>query len=199
MPDTSIQDILYKASLLNTFIPARGIRIPDTIIQGTDTPTTGNEVPNTTIHDTRDDILDIRDKDTDQGIVKTDQGKVMKYGVYNFKCVNKYQKRKKKLVQLYKETRGNIGISCKGARIARYTFTLWLEDDPEFKRAIDDVEQDLNDEVRDALIGKAVDKHDMQAIQFQLRKRDARYADSPTTLQQFNISDRMKLEIVSDE
>lgn len=49
---------------------------------------------------------------------------------------------------------GNITKACVDANIARSTHYLWMETDPEYKAAVEDVTEQLIDHVEDKLIEK---------------------------------------------
>ena len=92
--------------------------------------------------------------------------------------------KKDQAIELWRETRGHISNICRSLGIARSTFYEWMQD-PEYARKLIDAEQELGDDVRDALIQKIADG-DMTAIIFYLKKRHPDFVDKPTTLVQVN-------------
>ena len=86
--------------------------------------------------------------------------------------------KKHKLIQLWKDTRGNITEMCAAVKVQRNTFYSWLKKDPEFNKAIQDAEWGLHDEVRDALIQKIAEGSSSD-IQFYLKKRHPDFMDKP--------------------
>lgn len=112
------------------------------------------------------------------------------------KQLDKLDKRtikKAKVVELWRETRGHISNICRAAGISRQTFYTWLKQDKDFANAVIEAEQELNDDVRDALIQKIADG-DMTAIIFYLRKRHPDFMDRPSTAVQINFN-----KIIQDE
>ncbi len=61
-----------------------------------------------------------------------------------------------KAVELWRETRGHVTNVCQALGIHRSTFYRWLGRHPEFAQALLDAEAELNDDMRDVLIDKAV-------------------------------------------
>lgn len=84
------------------------------------------------------------------------------------------------VVELWRETRGHISNICRATGISRQTYYDWMKDDPEFALAIHNVEQELNDDMRDALIQKGADG-DMGAITFYLKARHPDFKPQPYT------------------
>lgn len=88
--------------------------------------------------------------------------------------------KKAKAIELWRETRGHISNMCRAIPITRKTFYSWMKKDPEFATAIVGAEEELNDDVRDALIQKIADG-DMTAIIFYLKNRHPDYLQHKTT------------------
>jgi len=112
--------------------------------------------------------------------------------------LNRSAIKKMQAVELWRQTKGHISDICRTIGISRTTFYDWLKKDKEFANAIIDAEQELNDDVRDALIQKIADG-DMTAIIFYLKKRHPDFQDRPAILQQFNVGGEMNVEFVKDE
>jgi hypothetical protein len=101
--------------------------------------------------------------------------------------------KKKKFIEAYEKTNGNITDSASIAGIARATYYNWLEKDDGFAMRILDSEADLNDEIRQVLISKAADG-DMTAVIFYLKNRHPDFKQQPNILIQQNFS-----KILEDE
>ena len=92
----------------------------------------------------------------------------------------------------------HISDSARAVGISRTTFYEWLKKDNKFAQAIIEVDEELNDEMKSALIHKAQDG-DTTALIFWLRRKHPEFKDPHLQLnQQFNIKD-LKLEIVEDK
>ena len=97
------------------------------------------------------------------------------------------QAKKKRVIELYRQTNGHITNSCKAAGVGRKTYYDWLEKDEKFALAIAEAEAELNDEMRQVLIDKA-GSGDMTAVIFYLKYRHPDFKKQPTLIvnQQFN-------------
>lgn len=101
---------------------------------------------------------------------------------------------KKKFIESYQKTNGNITDSAAITGIARGTYYNWLEADKDFAMAILDSEANLNDEIRQVLISKAAEG-DMTAVIFYLKNRHPDFKPQPTTLIQNNFGENAKKEL----
>ena len=105
--------------------------------------------------------------------------------------------KKKRIIELWRETRGHVSNTCRAVPITRKTFYSWLKKDQKFAQALVDAEAELNDDVRDALIQKIADG-DMTAIIFYLKKRHPDFKDKKTWGGRFSGDDKgnMKIEFI---
>ena len=77
--------------------------------------------------------------------------------------------KKESFIEAYKKTFGNITECCKACEIkTRKTYYRWLEDDPEFKEAIENIEPDdcFIDFCEDALTKKIKDGDSITIVSF---------------------------------
>lgn len=93
--------------------------------------------------------------------------------------------KKRKFLEAYSQTNGNITDSSRIAGIDRTTYYNWLKDDSDFALQVLDHEAELNDEIRQVLIQKAAEG-DMTAVIFYLKNRHPDFKPQPGVLQQFN-------------
>jgi len=105
--------------------------------------------------------------------------------------------KKKRLIQLWKDTRGHVSDMCSAANVTRKTFYKWLKVDKEFNQDIQDAEWGLHDEVRDALIQKIADGSSSD-IQFYLKKRHPQFKDKKIKAARFDMK-QMKVEFIDYE
>jgi hypothetical protein len=61
---------------------------------------------------------------------------------------------KKVVLEMLAKTRGVVSTACESANIARSTFYDWCNNDPEFKQAVDDINEAAIDFVESKLIEK---------------------------------------------
>lgn len=61
---------------------------------------------------------------------------------------------KKTVLEMLEKTRGIVSSACISANVARSTFYGWCNDDPEFKQAVDDINEAAIDFVESKLIEK---------------------------------------------
>lgn len=106
--------------------------------------------------------------------------------------------KKEQVVELYRQFRGNITLSCQTAEISRTTYYKWLETDQAFQQAIIDAEAELNDEIRDVLVGKA-GEGDMTAVIFYLKSRHPDFKQNNGFIQQINVGKEMKVDFLDAE
>lgn len=61
---------------------------------------------------------------------------------------------KKRFIEVLKKSRGIISSACESVDMSRQTYYNWLEADPEFKQAVDDVQESMIDFVESKLMQK---------------------------------------------
>ena len=87
------------------------------------------------------------------------------------RSLRQFEHRKKApFLEFYGQTRGNISQSASAAGIARGTYYNWLKSDEDFRQIKETLDQDLNDEMRSALIDLAGGGN-LGAIIFYLKNR----------------------------
>ena len=80
--------------------------------------------------------------------------------------------KKKAFLEAYIRQLGNVTNSCKEAGIHRRTYYVWLDNDPEFKEAIENTEPDeLILDIAEHELFKAVRNGDMKATFFLLNNK----------------------------
>jgi len=82
--------------------------------------------------------------------------------------------KKKLFLDYFKRLLGVISAACKGAEIDRGTYYNWKKDDPEFARAVSEIQTEECEEVEGRL-KKGILKDSMRAITFFLEKRHPFY------------------------
>lgn len=75
--------------------------------------------------------------------------------------LDKMDTNKKAVLQMLEKTRGIVSSACISANIARSTFYLWCNEDPEFKQAV----EDINEAAIDFVESKLIEKIDGIAVQ----------------------------------
>jgi len=77
----------------------------------------------------------------------------------------------------------HIAQSCKAVPMQRSTYYSYLQHDPEFKRAVDEVEEEIIDNAEKALLG-AVQLMDSQSLKFFLSRKAKKrgYGDEDVNL-----------------
>ena len=78
--------------------------------------------------------------------------------------------KKGRFLEYYGITRGNISKSASAAEVSRTTYYTWLKEDDQFKAIKETLDQELNDEMREALINLAGEGN-LGAIIFYLKSR----------------------------
>lgn len=68
--------------------------------------------------------------------------------------INEADNRKQNLLAALRETRGIVSIACVRAGVARRTFYNWLDTDADFRRSVEDV----NEEAVDFVEGKLLER-----------------------------------------
>lgn len=61
---------------------------------------------------------------------------------------------KKRFLEILKQSRGIISSACESVDMSRQTYYNWLEADPEFKVAVDEVQESMIDFVESKLMQK---------------------------------------------
>jgi hypothetical protein len=75
------------------------------------------------------------------------------------------EQKKEELLQALKDTYGIVSSACEKANVGRTTCYEWYRDDPEFKQAVDLINQDTGDFVEGALL-KRIKEGDTTGIIF---------------------------------
>lgn len=84
--------------------------------------------------------------------------------------------KKEHFLRSYAETLGHISNACQTVKISRQTYYNWLEDDPDFKQAIDNIDDSFIDLAESALRTNIENKV-QRAIEFYLcNKKKSQYA-----------------------
>ena len=91
------------------------------------------------------------------------------------------QPKKSMFLEFYGKTRGNISVSAKAVDIARGTYYNWLKSDEQFKTIKETLDEELNDEMRQALIDLAGEGN-LGAIIFYLKRRHPEFKQVPPTI-----------------
>ena len=78
--------------------------------------------------------------------------------------------KKRNFLELWRESMGNVTECSRAVGIGRTTYYDWLDKDPVFAQLLAEVEGELNDEMRQALIEKGR-SGDLGAIIFYLKNR----------------------------
>lgn len=85
--------------------------------------------------------------------------------------------KKIRFLEFYRETRGHVSNSARGAEIDRSTYYEWMKTDPLFAYWKEEADAELNDDMREALIQKGADG-DLGAIIFYLRNRHPEFKNN---------------------
>jgi len=84
--------------------------------------------------------------------------------------------KKELFLRSYAKTLGHISNACKAIKISRQTYYDWLENDPDFKQAIDNINDSFIDLAESALRSNIENKV-QRAIEFYLcNKKKSQYA-----------------------
>lgn len=99
------------------------------------------------------------------------------------------------------EVRGNVSLCCKSLKVPRATFYKWMKEDEEFAAAIHESDEEIQDDMEQVLLSRAVDNSDASLI-FWLKMRHPKYKPQPTTLVQVNnttvpVNDEQLARIIS--
>ena len=83
---------------------------------------------------------------------------------------NKSLQYKKALIEAMEECHGIVSDACKSVGVSRVTYYKYYNDDPEFKKDIDEIEGVVLDFVENQLFGK-IKKGDVACIIFYLKTK----------------------------
>lgn len=89
----------------------------------------------------------------------------------------KSEKRIENLLANLKSTGGNISKACEGSDISRVSFYNWMNSDPEFKEAVEELQEGVCDNVESALYRSAIEGHVTAQIFFLKNKRSEDWSD----------------------
>jgi len=78
--------------------------------------------------------------------------------------------RKARLLEVLRETRGIVSVACARCGVARRTFYVWLDADQDFKRSVEDVNEEAVDFVESKLLER-IESGAERSIIFFLRTR----------------------------
>lgn len=107
-------------------------------------------------------------------------GQVLGNDTSHLPYLNKLDDSKKAFLAIFRQTNGHITDSCRALPISRQTFYNWIEADKLFAQAVKDIEWELNDEMRQALIHKA-QVGDTASLIFWLKKRHPEFKETHQT------------------
>lgn len=79
-------------------------------------------------------------------------------------------KRKAEVLEILEQTLGVVTTACKKAKISRSTFYMWLENDSDFKKSVQDVSEIAIDFVESQLYSQIKD-HSTAATIFYLKTK----------------------------
>lgn len=94
----------------------------------------------------------------------------------DIKSLQSEHPKKGRFLEYYGETRGNITTSAKAAEISRTTYYAWLKDDEQFRAIKETLDEELNDEMREALINLAGEGN-LGAIIFYLKRKHPEFRE----------------------
>lgn len=81
---------------------------------------------------------------------------------------------KARFLELFEKTMGTITVSCAEAGIERKTFYNWMDNDPHFRSAVNEIRENRGDQVEDRLM-KLIQEGDPSSTRFYLDRRVKRY------------------------
>lgn len=84
-------------------------------------------------------------------------------------------RRKKLFLKQFSKDVGVVSVSCKKVNISRDTFYNWYRKDKKFKKAIDQIRDEVPDVVEDILMKKIMVDQSEKSIHFYLRSRHKKY------------------------
>lgn len=83
-------------------------------------------------------------------------------------------KKKAQFLEVYAKNMATIGVACDKAEIERTTYYLWMKTDPQFRSAINQIDDSRIDMVEDELM-QLIQKHDGPSIRFFLERKAPEY------------------------
>lgn len=109
----------------------------------------------------------------------------------------RFRNRKKKdFIEAMQRTMGNVSKSCTAAGIARETFYRWLDEDPDFAKAVEEVNETNIDMVESALF-QQINDGNVTATIFYLKTKGKKRGYVEQT--DVNVSGGVKLRPLTDE
>lgn len=87
--------------------------------------------------------------------------------------MNKTEQHKKAVLEALEKTLGVVTSACKKAGIGRTQFYNWLKDDPEFKKAVDDID-DIAIDFAESQLHKQISDGNTTATIFYLKTKGKR-------------------------
>ena len=106
---------------------------------------------------------------------------------------------KKSVIEQLKNTKGIISIACERVGITRQTFWMWLRDDPDFKKEVDEITEYQIDYVESRLLDKIEDGSDTAIIFYLKCKGKHRGYVEKTELDINSSSNTIKVEFGSKD
>lgn len=85
--------------------------------------------------------------------------------------------KKKMFLDYWEKSRGVVSICCDKIEIDRATYYRWREDDPVFREALVQVENNRNKDVEDVLMGKILVEKDAGCTKFYLSRKHPDYKE----------------------
>lgn len=80
------------------------------------------------------------------------------------------EKKKEQMIEALRKNAGNVKLSTEAVGISRRTHYEWLDNDPDYKQAVEDVAEGCIDDAENAL-KTAIDNGDVTATIFYLKTR----------------------------
>lgn len=107
---------------------------------------------------------------------------------------------KELFLKLLVRNAGNKSKACKAMNMSRQTVYNWMDDDPEFKKQVDEVEEILIDDAESALM-KAIKDGNVTAIIFFLKTKGKSrgYVESMDMSADLHVSANMSREEITKE
>jgi len=84
--------------------------------------------------------------------------------------MNKSAQHKKAIIEALEQSLGVVTTACKKAGVGRTTFYGWLDSDPKFKKAVDDI-QNIALDFAESQLHKQISKGDTTATIFYLKTK----------------------------
>lgn len=108
------------------------------------------------------------------------------------------EKQKKEILKALKNTMGNVSLSCEKVGISRFAFYKWRDEDPEFNREVEEINERTLDFVESKLMQGIQDGNARMIIFFLSTKGRARGYGQPKDVGG-DKSSGVLLNITSDE